>query len=105
MSVVSLDAPRADASAIGLAPPSGFVEEAIPSGDDPASTAEWNAKNVRYVGRLELNPGVATELRFPLSGEASAPIEIEGTMEGKWGMGGTMSFFRISYQGTATAQP
>ena len=47
MSVVSLDAPRTDASAIGLAPPSGFVEKAIASGDDPASTAEWNAKNVR----------------------------------------------------------
>ena len=96
MVVTSLDVTRVQADAVGLSTPEGFtVEPLIDDGSDPEYTKRWNLENIRFVGSLSLVPSVPTILRIPISSDGSLPLLLKGRIEAKWGMGGTMSFFRV----------
>jgi hypothetical protein len=101
MSITSLDAPRAQATALGLSAPIGFKVEPLPAGSDAEFANRWNTENIRFIGNLQLQPGEPTDLRIPITSDGSQALVLKGQIEGKWGVGGTASFFQIVHPSTS----
>ena len=97
--VTSLSVPRNDAERLQLQPPAGFVAQPLPAeGADPAWVEEWNRENLRFVGRLELVPGVPTRLVMPASAAHDHGVTLKGQFENGRRFGGSIGFFSLTYQ-------
>ncbi len=98
--VTSLQVDRAEAETVGLGPPDGFVAEPMPQDgrSDPNWIADWNSKNIRFVGRLELLPGAEVTLSLPVTAAPSIAFLVKGRFVNGRRFGGTIGFFNAQVQ-------
>jgi hypothetical protein len=103
----SLSTRRTDADAIGLGTPAGLALVPLPATprDDAEWVAQWNRDNVRFAGRIVLPPGQPVRIVFPLAGDPSRSLLLQGTVTNGRRFMGSMRFLRIQHGEAPAAEP
>ena len=99
--ISSLQIDRSVAEAISLQAPAGFSAEPLPQDGktDPAWIDNWNKEHVRYVGKLQIEPGVSQSLHFPAAGQFGDPFVVKGQFTNGRSFGGSIGFFQVQVPG------
>jgi len=93
-----LEVPRGWAERSSLRLPSSFqIEPLPPDGVDPNWAREWNLRNLRLVGCMELEPNVRARVFFPAHIPVPPDLVINGQFTSSRKAGGTLAFFRATF--------
>ena len=96
--LITLEIPREWAEQVSLGLPSSFHAQPLPpEGVDPNWAAEWNRKNLRLVGCMELEPNVPGRLFFPARLPVVPNLVMSGQFTNSRKLGGAISFFRATF--------
>jgi len=96
--LTTLEVPRGWAEQVSLGVPSSFRVQPLPAdGMDSNWIIEWNRKNLRLVGCLELQPNTPARLFLPARLPLLPDLVINGQFESSRTAGGTVAFFRASH--------
>lgn len=101
-SITEITLSRQQVNRLGLSQPAGFREEPLPLTESDRKNdelvefvEEFNDKNVRWVGRLELEPNAVTELAVPATSASGLQGYMDIQYEARVGFGGSISSFRV----------
>jgi len=99
--ISSLQLDRAAAEAISLQPPTGFIAEPLPQDGKTDSdwVENWNREHVRFVGKLQIDPGTPLSLCFPATGRFDNTFVVKGQFTNGRSFGGSIGFFQAKVPG------
>ncbi len=104
--ITQISMPRSVASQLGLTEPSGFRVEELPLTEGEkkdkemvAFVKQYNKDNLRWVGEFTLPAESKAELAIPAPAISPLAGSIDFQYEGKVGLGGSISHFRVNLAG------